>query len=114
MNQDTAQIFWGRYQANSLHTFNNSLNYDDKIKEFIMNTSPFYSHQYIVPNDEIERFKLKFDQINLENFSNPDIIIINKPKLMNRATLVYLVCELCLLLCDNPHGCRCHLLVDNR
>ena len=78
MNQDTAQIFWGRYQANSLHTFNNSLNYDDKIKEFIMNTSPFYSHQYVIPNDEIERFKSKFDQINLENFSNPDIIIINK------------------------------------
>ena len=78
MNQDTAQIFWGRYQANSLHTFNNSLNYDDKIKEFIMNTSPFYSHQYVIPNDQIERFKSKFDQINLENFSNPDIIIINK------------------------------------
>ena len=35
------------------HIFNNSLNYDDKIKEFIMNTSPFYFHQYVIPNDEI-------------------------------------------------------------
>ena len=41
-----------RYLANSLVTYSPLSNYDDEMKDQIINTSPFRVESQIVPNDE--------------------------------------------------------------
>ena len=77
-NENIKNLFWMRYQANSLITFNDSKNFEKNIINFINNSSPLLSQQLIMPNEEIERFVAKFENSINSNYSNPKMIIINK------------------------------------
>ena len=77
-NDNIKDLFWMRYQANSLITYNNSTNFDADVLEFINKSSPLLSQQLAMPNDEIQRFLTKFDSKISTHFNNPNIIIINK------------------------------------
>jgi hypothetical protein len=76
-NENIKNLFWMRYQANSLITYKNSKTFDKKILDFITNSSPLLSQQLVVPSDEIERLLLKFDNI-IPYYEHPNLIIINK------------------------------------
>jgi len=77
-NENIKNLFWMRYQANSLITFNNSKNFEENILSFINNSSPLLSQQLIMPNEEIRRFIIKFDNSINSHYSKPKMIIINK------------------------------------
>ena len=77
-NENVKHLFWMRYQANSLVTFNDSKNFDKEILQFINNSSPLLSQQLAIPNDEFQRLIKKFNFNTTSNFSDPEIIIINK------------------------------------
>ena len=77
-NENIKNLFWMRYQANSLITYNNSKNFDKEVLKFINKSSPLMSQQLVMPNDEIERFLTKFDSKINTPYTNPHIIIINK------------------------------------
>jgi hypothetical protein len=77
MNNNTAIFFNARYSANSLHTYNSSLNFEENIKKTILKTSVVLSQQLAIPNEEFERFKKKFTLTKLENYKEPDVIIFN-------------------------------------
>ena len=81
-NNNIKDFFWMRYQANSLVTYNDSKNFDKEVLKFINKSSPLLSQQLIMPNDEIKRFLLKFENINDPSFLIPKIIIINKKNLI--------------------------------
>ncbi len=76
-NDNVMNLFWHRYQANSLTTFKNSKDFDKEILMFINNSSPIMPQHLIIPNYEIDRLVQKFDN-NIEFNSDPDMIIINK------------------------------------
>ncbi len=77
-NENIKNLFWMRYQANSMITFNDSKNFDNEIIEFIKDSSPLLSQQLIIPNEEMKRFLNKYDSKINSSFSKPQIIIINK------------------------------------
>jgi hypothetical protein len=77
-NENIKNLFWMKYQANSLSTFNGSKNFDKEVLEFINKSSPLMSQQLIMPNDEIDRFIAKFNSETSTPYVNPHIIIINK------------------------------------
>ena len=77
-NPNVANFFSLRYTANSLNTYKNSKDFPKNLKEFILKTSPIYSQQIAIPNDEFSRLKEKFLYINNEILPQPKIIILNK------------------------------------
>ena len=77
-NENIKNLFWMKYVANSLSTYNSSKNFDKEVLEFINESSPLLSQQLVMPNEEIKRFLIKFDSIAGVPFNNPQIIIINK------------------------------------
>lgn len=77
-NDNIRDLFWMRYQANSMITHKNSKNFDKEIFEFIKKSSPLLSQQLAMPNEEFKRLTLKFDTPNFSLFTNPNIIIIDK------------------------------------
>ncbi len=77
-NDNITNLFWMRYQANSMVTYKNSKNFDKEILEFIKKSSPLLSQQLAIPNEEFNRLILKFDTTNFLSFTNPSIIIIDK------------------------------------
>tara|TARA_Y100000590_G_scaffold246048_1_gene276439 strand:+ start:861 stop:2729 length:1869 start_codon:yes stop_codon:yes gene_type:complete len=88
INHDARMIFWQKYQANSLFTFKNSKNFEKNILSFIKNSSPFYAHQFAIPNDEFLRLLNKFEKIKENLNFEPQIVIIdNSHKLLNKAKL---------------------------
>lgn len=78
-NPNTANFFSLRYSANSLNTFNNSRNFPKELKEIIFKSSPMYSQQIAIPNDEFLRLKEKFIKNKKKGIlPKPEIIILNK------------------------------------
>lgn len=77
-NPDVANFFSLRYTANSLNTYKSSRNFKPSIKEFILNSSPIYSQQIAIPEDEYERLEKKFMKKSSYQFLQPKIIILNK------------------------------------
>ena len=77
-NPNVANFFSLTYTANSLNTYKNSKDFPKNLKEFILKTSPIYSQQIAIPNDEFSRLKEKFLYINNEILPQPKIIILNK------------------------------------
>ena len=77
-NPDLKVFFWQRYTANSSYTYNNSKDFDKKVLEFLMKSSPYYIHQFAIPNFEIKRLLDKFSSLNSSNIQLPDHIIINE------------------------------------
>lgn len=78
INSDIQSIFFTKYQANSLITFNSSKNFSEEIMKFIDSSSPFYTHQIIIPNEEMLRLQNLFDKIDY-NFSDiSEFIVVSK------------------------------------
>ena len=77
-------LSWYKYQANSLTTYKNSKDFDPKILNYISKSRPTKTQQLIVPNKELKRLVNSFQNNDLSNFNQPDIIIINKNSLINK------------------------------
>ena len=77
-NPDLRVFFWQRYTANSSYTFNNSKDFDKQVLDFIEKSSPYYIHQFAIPNFEIKRLLDKFNAFNTSNIILPEHIIINE------------------------------------
>jgi len=85
-NSNTKKFFDRLYLANKLKTYSNIDNFNLDHRSFIEVSSPLYSHQSIIPSNEFERFKTKFDVT--ENFVNSDVIILdNKDQIINKHIL---------------------------
>ena len=69
------QLFWQKYQANSLYTFNKSMNFEVSEINIISKTSPFLAHQFVIPIEEKNRILKKFKQY--KEIKKPDYIIID-------------------------------------
>ena len=80
LNPEMRQLFWQKYQANSLFTFKNSNDFKNQTLEFIQNSSPFYAHQFAIPEFELKRLRNKFITIKTNNNFKPDIVMMNKSK----------------------------------
>ena len=78
INKDARLLYWQRYQANSLTTFEKSNDFDKETMEHLMKSSPFYAHQFAIPNYEIKRLTEMFLNYKDQNFKKPNLIIINK------------------------------------
>ena len=78
INKDARLIYWQRYQANSLTAFQKSNDFDKAILEYLMKSSPFYAHQFAIPNYEIKRLSEMFLDYKDQKFKEPNLIIINK------------------------------------
>ena len=79
LNKNTQLFFWMRYSANSLKTHKDTENFDKETLEFILNTSPLHAQSLIIPKNELERLKSKFNNFEKYDYKKPNIIY-NKPK----------------------------------
>ena len=77
-NPNVGIFFAGRYMANSLNTFKGSKNFEPNVKAFILSSSPMYSQQSAIPNEEFDRMQRKFMKYKLTNFEKPEIIVLEK------------------------------------
>ena len=66
-----------KYQANSLTTFNNSLDFSSNIIKDLSNSSPLMTQQLLIPNSEFKRLSFKFNNFT-KKLKKPNIIIIEK------------------------------------
>ena len=80
INPEMRQLFWQKYQANSLFTFKNSNDFENQDLKFIQNSSPFYAHQFAIPEFELKRLSNKFVTIKTNNNFKPDIVMMDKSK----------------------------------
>tara|TARA_B100001559_G_C16476912_1_gene611788 strand:- start:534 stop:1580 length:1047 start_codon:yes stop_codon:yes gene_type:complete len=88
LNENARQIFWQKYQANSLFTFKNSNDFDKNVKDFVEKSSPFYSHQFAIPRFEQKRLIKKFVSTKRNNNYAPDIIILElKKNIINKSII---------------------------
>jgi len=67
-----------KYQANSLFTFNNSHDFDNDILDYIKSSSPIYTMQIAMPNDERNKLVESYKKIKKFQHVNPDLIILEK------------------------------------
>ena len=69
-------LFNYKYQANSLRTFSEILNYDNDTQKIIKNSSIFRAQEQIVPENEKKRMKEYFFRHSINKNLSPDIVII--------------------------------------
>ena len=77
LNKNTQLFFWMRYSANSLKTHKDTKNFDKEALKFILNTSPLHAQSLIIPKNELERLKSKFNNFEKNDYKKPNIISIN-------------------------------------
>ena len=77
MNNNIGKTFYMKYQANTLKTFKNTMDFSDNEKKYIINSSPFYTQQLIIPKFEIERLVNKFEKYKIQSSLDPSLVIIN-------------------------------------
>ena len=77
INLDARMIYRMKYQANSSVTFKRSHDFDGPTLKHIMASSPYYSHQFAIPNFEKKRLLYTFSNYSSKNLKSPDFIIIN-------------------------------------
>jgi hypothetical protein len=61
-----------------LNTFNNSRNFEDKIKNSVQRSSPLLTQQIAIPYEEFDRLDKKFKEMKLHASAKPDVIILDK------------------------------------
>jgi len=89
-NENIKDLFWLRYQANSLVTFNKSKNFNKEILDFVNKSSPLLVQQLLIPNEELQRLLKKFTLKSESIYSDPGIIIINKKNpILNKSKINY-------------------------
>jgi hypothetical protein len=79
-NPNVVNFFAYRYMANSLNTYKGSTNFEPSIKEFILSSSPMYTQQSAIPNEEFGRLQRKFNEYKFINYKEPEIIALEKLK----------------------------------
>ena len=77
INNNIGKTFYMKYQANSLKTFKDSMDFSDDELIYINKSSPLNSQQLIIPKFELSRLKNKFLKNNYLNLNEPKLIIIN-------------------------------------
>ena len=87
-------VFNYRYLANSLTTYSPLSNYDEEIKNKIVNTSPFRVQSQILPNDEKAKFLNMFQIHKINESLFPDYIILNPKTLYNELPIKNKIFEL--------------------
>ena len=80
LNPNMRQLFWQKYQANSLFTFMKSKDFEKQILEHVKNSSPFYVHQFAIPNFELDRLIAKYENSKKNNNLSPEIVLIDLNK----------------------------------
>ncbi len=80
LNPNMRQLFWQKYQANSLFTFMKSKDFEKQILEHVKNSSPFYVHQFAIPNFELDRLVAKYENSKKNNNLSPEIVLIDLNK----------------------------------
>ena len=83
LNRYTQIFFWYRYSANSLTTYNNSIDFDKNDLEFIKTISPLHSHSFAIPNYELIRLKRDFIDFKSSSDFNPNYIVIFDKKMIS-------------------------------
>ena len=63
------------------------------IRKFILSSSPMYSQQSAIPNEEFDRLQRKFNEYKFINIKEPEIIVLEKLKLLQIYPRVILVLE---------------------
>ena len=70
------------------------VSFDDKMKNKIINTSPFRVESQIVPNDEKEKFLKMFNNHKINESLFPDYIILKLEDLVNELPIKNKIFEL--------------------
>jgi hypothetical protein len=78
LNEDARSIYWLKYQANSSTTFKKSIDFEVDVLNHIQTSSPYYSHQFAIPNFEKKRLLNMFLKYDDKEFKDPDLIVLNK------------------------------------
>ena len=76
-NKMVGFLFAYKYQANSLTTFNDSLDFSDEIIKDLSRSSPLMTQQLLIPNSEVVRLRLKFKNFS-KKLKRPNFIIVDK------------------------------------
>ena len=79
-NKNIGEIFGYRYQSNILTVNFKKQIFTNEVKEFIMKSSPRLNQQIVIDEKEKMRLITKFNSSSLNEFYNPDIVIINNNK----------------------------------
>ena len=54
--------------------------FDKQTLEHVKNSSPFYVHQFAIPNFELDRLIAKYENFKENNNLNPEIVLIDLNK----------------------------------
>ena len=85
-NPFVQKLYDRTYLANQIKVFDSKKLYTIEEKKFIRDSSPLISHQLIIPKNEIDRLKNKFD--NTKILISPEIIILdNSEYVFNKTKL---------------------------
>ena len=88
LNNNVATFFLYRYQANSVKTYNNSKNFDPEVAKFILSSSPLYTQQSAIPNEEFLRLEKKFYDTEIKKHNNPDVIILENSMSLSKNAII--------------------------
>ncbi len=88
LNNNVATFFLYRYQANSVKTYNNSKNFDPEVAKFILSSSPLYTQQSAIPNEEFLRLEKKFHDTEIKKHNNPDVIILENSMSLSKNAII--------------------------
>ena len=77
MNPHITKFVYYKYQANSLITFKNSLDFKDKELDHIKKTHLLLHQQQMIPRFELKRLKDDFKNFN-KDLIYPELIVLNK------------------------------------
>lgn len=77
INQNIGETFYEKYQANTLTTYKNSMDFSPEELRYISKSSPLHTQQLIIPAFEIKRLIDKFVSFKENEKIKPNLIIIN-------------------------------------
>jgi hypothetical protein len=77
-------LFMNKYQANNLHTYSASNNYDVNEIIEIQKTSPLRVQNQIIPANEKQRLINKYSLFINDKHEKPDLIILNKKDIISK------------------------------
>ena len=77
INRNIGNTFYSKYQANTLTTYKNSMDFSPEELRYISKSSPLHTQQLIIPAFEIKRLIDKFVSFKENEKIKPNLIIIN-------------------------------------
>ena len=77
INRNIGNTFYSKYQANTLTTYKNSMDFSPEELRYISKSSPLHGQQLIIPAFEIKRLIDKFVSFKENEKIKPNLIIIN-------------------------------------